>query len=362
LNKIPQIQPWIDEEELEEITNVVRSTYITENAATELFEDKIKQLTGAKFVVSMTNGTVALYAILKASGIGPGDEVIVPDMTFVATANAVILAGAKPIFCDVDPITCCIDSDKAEAMINNHTKAIIPVHLYGLGADIDNMVALCQKYEILLIEDAAQGVGVKYRHQHVGTFGKAGILSFYGNKTITTGEGGVVLTDDPILAEECYKLKNHGRREKGIFIHESIGFNFSFTDLQAAIGVAQLNKLERIIHRKKIIHDYYFEHLNGIDAIRFQFIPEETTTPVFWFTNIYIEDLESLVQYLDKNGIGSRRYFYPLHKQPCYSDMKSYNNPISMDVYLHGLSLPSSVTLTDSQLSYIVQIIKKFYK
>ena len=362
LKKIPQIQPWIGQEELEEIIDVVKSTYITENSATKLFEDKLSELTGSKHVVSMTNGTVALYSILKVSGIGPGDEVIVPDMTFVATSNAVIMAGAKPVFCDVDPITYCIDPKKASGMINKNTKAVMPVHLYGLSAEMDKFIHLCKDEELLLIEDAAQGVGVKYKNQHVGTFGDAGVLSFYGNKTVTTAEGGAILTNDKTIAKECYKLKNHGRLEKGVFVHEDIGFNFSFTDLQAAIGIAQLNKLDKIIERKKYIHDFYTNHLDGIDEIGFQEIPRETTKPVFWFTNIYIENLSHLQKHLSSNGIGSRRYFYPLHKQPCYTSMESYDNPNSMYAYLHGLSLPSSYEITDSDLSHIVNVIKQFYK
>jgi len=357
---IPQIEPWIDDEDLREVEKVIRSTFVTEHEVTRKFERRLQELTGARHAIAMANGTVALFAILRALGVGKEDEVIVPDMTFVATANAVILADAIPIFCDVRPDTFCIDVEKAETLITDRTKAIIPVHLYGLAAEMDELSELCHRRGLLLIEDAAQGVGVSYSGRHVGTFGDAGILSFYGNKTITTGEGGAVLTDDDRLAEECYKLKNHGRRKKGIFVHESIGFNFSFTDLQAALGIAQLNKLDRIIARKKEIRDRYVESLADIPDIEFQSVPGHTS-PVFWFTNIRLNRVEELVAFLKVQGIGSRRFFYPLHRQPCYKQFNHPDCPESMRAYEHGLSLPSSVGLSEVQLDRVIDAIKVFY-
>jgi len=357
---IPQIEPWIDDEDLNEVEKVIRSTFVTEHEVTREFERRLAQLTGAKHAIAMANGTVALFAILRALDVGEGDEVIVPDMTFVATANAVILAGATPIFCDVRPDTFCIDVEKAETLITDRTRAIMPVHLYGLAAEMDELTNLCHRRGLLLIEDAAQGVGVRYRGRHVGTFGDAGILSFYGNKTITTAEGGAILTDSEQLAEECYKLKNHGRREKGIFVHESIGFNFSFTDLQAALGIAQLNKLDRIISRKKEIRDRYFESLVDIPDIEFQSVPEHTS-PVFWFTNIRLDRVEELVSFLKERGIGSRRFFYPLHRQPCYEHLNQPDCPESTWAYEHSLSLPSGVRLTDDQIDSAEIALKDFF-
>lgn len=358
---IPQISPWIDDEELREVEKVIRSTYITEHSVTKEFECRLENLTGAKYAVAMANGTVALYSALAALGIGNGDEVIVPDMTFVATANSVILAGAAPIFCDIKSDTLCIDVQKAETLITEKTKAIMPVHLYGLSADMDELKRLCKQYGLFLIEDAAQGIGVKHHGQHVGTFGDVGVLSFYGNKTITTGEGGAILTNDECIAEDCYKLKNHGRKTKGIFVHDVIGYNFSFTDLQAAIGIAQLNKLERIIEKKSNIREYYIRSLKCSDFIEFQEVPAHTT-PVFWFTNIRINDVEGLVSHLKKEGIGSRRLFYPLHKQPCYNHLKKRNCSQSLHAYEHGLSLPSGVNLSEDQLKHVVTAIEVFFK
>jgi perosamine synthetase len=357
---IPQIQPWIDQDELQQLKRVIDSTYVTENAMTAEFEQIVREYTGARHAVAMFNGTVALYCVLRSLGIGPGDEVIVPDMTFIATSNSVILAGATPVFCDVVPGTLALDPVKAKALINTRTKAILPVQLYGLSADMDALRELCGEHHLLLVEDAAQGIGVRFRGRHVGTFGEAGILSFYGNKTITTGEGGVVLTDSEEIARACFRLKNHGRNQKGIFKHEEIGFNFSFTDLQAALGLSQFNKLSRIIAAKKHIREYYERRLGGIPHIEFQPVSPDTS-PVYWFTNIYLDKVAELVAFLADRGIGTRRFFYPLHRQPCYAHLKSPSCPISLRSYETGLSLPSSAQLTDDELDYVCSAIEEFF-
>jgi len=249
---IPQIEPWIDNRELYYLKKVVESTYVTENKLTKEFENRVKESTGSKYAIAYTNGTMALYACLKALGIKRSDKVIVPNMTFVATANAVIMAGATPVFCEVQEDTFCMDPEQLKGLIDPYTKAIIPVHLYGQAANMDSIMAIANDKNIPIIEDAAQGVGVKYKDKHVGTFGDMGILSYYGNKTITCGEGGIILTDSEDLAKACYRLKNHGRDTKGIFKHDHIGYNFSFTEMQAAIGLAQMDKLPDIISKKRI--------------------------------------------------------------------------------------------------------------
>ena len=196
---ILQIEPWIDSAELDELKKVVDSTFVVEHDLTKEFEQRICDLTGSKYAVAITNGTAALYCCIKALGIGPGDEVIVPNITFIASANAVLMAGAKPVICEVDDKTFCIDLKKAEKCINKKTKAIMPVHLYGQSCDMTALKKFVKKHKIHMIEDAAQGVGVLYKDKHVGTFGDLGVLSFYGNKTITCGEGGVIITDDEEL-------------------------------------------------------------------------------------------------------------------------------------------------------------------
>jgi len=324
-----------------------------------------KILTGSKHAISMCNGTMAIFAGLKSLGIGSGDEVIVPNITFVATANSVILAGAIPVLCEIDPVTLCIDSNKIEKLITSKTKAIIPVHLYGQSADMDEINRIAHNHNIEVLEDAAQGVGVKFNKKHVGTFGKIGVLSYYGNKTITCGEGGMILTDDAEMAKECYRLKNHGRDKKGIFIHESIGFNFSFTEMQAAIGISQMKKLPEIIRRKQVIHDKYSTELLAVISMH-PIIIDKRTTPVFWFTSYLCKEANKLAKYLEESGIQTRKFFYPLHLQPCYSKkdiIKNIDDDFSLSerIYNEGISLPSSYNLTEKEQIFVIDRIKEFY-
>jgi perosamine synthetase len=364
---IIQIEPWINEKELEQLTRVVDSTFVTEAKLTEEFEELTKRLTNAKHAIAMTNGTMALFAALKALDIGYGDEVLVPDITFIASANAVILAGAKPVFCDVYSDTFCISIEEAEKKITNKTKAIMPVHLYGQSADLYRIQHIALKHNLKIIEDAAQGVGVQFDNKHVGTFGDIGVLSYYGNKTITCGEGGMILTNDDELAKRCYRLKNHGRDTKGTFMHEHIGFNFSFTEMQAAIGIAQMHKLPQIIETKKNIHDFYTSELSDIKNLS-PVVIDSRTKPVFWFTSFLTDCVDELAEFLKKYDIQTRRFFYPLHMQPCYQDTNLVGDfninefPVSTNVFERGISLPSSYQLNNKEQEQVVLLIKKFYE
>ena len=362
---IPQIEPWVDESELRELRRVIDSTYLTEHDLTREFESMTAELTGAKYAIAVCNGTMALFTCLKALEIGPGDEVIVPNFTFIASANAVILAGAVPVLCEVREDTFCIDVSRAEKLVTGRTKAIMPVHLYGQSANMPEVMDFARRHGLRVLEDAAEGIGVRYEGRHVGTFGDMGILSYYGNKTITCGEGGVVLTDDDTLAKAAYRIKNYGRDRKGTFIHEAIGFNFSFTDLQAAIGVAQMKKLSTIIQKKQRIHDRYVQELQNIKGFHPVHI-DPKCEPVFWFTSFLCEDPDALSSFLRKQNIQTRRFFLPLHQQPCYADGKhiriaDQDFRISESIYRQGISLPSSYTLAEDDQSYIVEQIRRFY-
>jgi len=362
---IIQIQPWIDHSELEELKKVIDSTFITENSMTSEFEKMTKELTGAKHAIAVANGTVGLYCALLSLKIGLGDEVIVPNLTFIASSNAVIMAGAKPVFCEVNKDNLCIDINKIESLITENTRAIMPVHLYGNVCNMNKLKTLAKKYKIKIIEDAAQGVGVHYKNEHVGTIGDLGVLSYYGNKTITTAEGGMILTNNDSLAKACYRLKNHGRDQKGTFKHDYIGFNFAYTDIQAAIGVSQMKKLKRIIIRKEEIFNNYYEELKNITDLKFYKIKEQSK-PVYWFTSIHSKKAEELSNYLFENGIQTRRFFYPLHLQPCYQnsiiDFKKEDFKISEKIYDNSISLPSSYILKHEEQKKVIETIKSFFK
>lgn len=362
---IVQIQPWIDESELRELKRVIDSTFLVEHELTREFERMTASLTGSKHAVAVCNGTMALFVCLKALNIGRGDEVIVPNLTFIATTNAVILAGATPVLCEIREDTFCIDVARAQKLLTDGTRAILPVHLYGQSADMTAVTDFAKQHGIAVIEDAAQGIGVKFEGRHVGTLGKMGFLSYYGNKTITCGEGGMVLTDDDDLAKAVYRLKNHGRDHKGVSVHESVGFNFSFTELQAAVGISQMKKLPAIVSKKREIHDRYVEEFRHLKNFRAVYI-DPRCEPVFWFSSFLCDDPEALSGFLRGQNIQTRRFFYPLHQQPCYANGQHIriidkDFRISESIYRQGLALPSSYGLAWEEQSYVIEQIRRFY-
>jgi perosamine synthetase len=360
---ILQIEPWIDQAEMEQLKRVIDSTFLTESKLTQEFEQLLSTYTGAKHVIAVANGSMALYASLLALGIGPGDEVIVPNFTFVASCNAILLTGAKPVFCEVDPHTFCIDPACIEPLITVNTKAIMPVHLYGQSADMSALSRLAQAHGLRLIEDAAQGIGVQFEGQHVGLQSDLATISFYGNKTITCGEGGIVMTQDKALADKVYRLKNHGRSKRGTFIHEEIGYNFSITEMQAAIGIAQMHKLPAIIERKQQIYDRYLTELSDLPDFEAVYI-DPRCRPVFWFTSYLSPRRAELEAYLQQQQIQTRKFFCPLHMQPCYQGMidRSLSFPVSEYIYERGISLPSAYSLTDEQQDYVIDCIRHFFE
>ncbi|GAC1617551.1 MAG: DegT/DnrJ/EryC1/StrS family aminotransferase [Candidatus Acidiferrum sp.] len=362
---IVQVEPWIDDSELRELRRVIESTFLVEHQMTREFEQQTAALTGARHAVAVCNGSMALYVCLKALGIGADDEVIVPNLTFIASSNAVILAGATPVLCEVREDTFCIDVEHAEKLVTERTKAVMPVHLYGQSADMTAVMAFAKRHGLKVIEDGAEAIGVLFEGRHAGTFGDMGILSYYGNKTITCGEGGMVLTGNEELAKAAYQLKNYGRERKGQFLHETIGFNFSFTDLHAAIGVAQMRKLPGVIEKKRQIRSRYVEALAGVE----QFLPvfiDPRCAPVFWFTSFLCPDPRALSAFLQERNIQTRRFFYPLHRQPCYQDgqhvrVAGAEFSVSDAIYEQGISLPSSYGLREDEQAHVIACIREFY-
>ena len=357
---IPQIEPWIGDDEVRHVTDVVRSTYVTENAKTEEFLDKITQLTGAPYAIATSNGTLAIVASLIAEGVGPGDEIVVPDLTFIASANAVRLVGATPVFCDVDGSNGCMTRATCEAVLTPRTRGIMPVHLYGHACDMQELCALAQDRNLIIFEDAAEALGVRFRGKHVGTFGEYGMFSFFANKVVTCGEGGVILTDSEARYKKLFRVKNHGRDRKGIFVHDDIGYNFCFTDLQAALGVAQLERFDEIMRRKAANYEYYRCHLRDIPGVRLMEVSPDTESN-YWFVNILVPDPVALGTHLQEAGIGTRRMFYPMTRQPCYGGSATGAFPVAREVYESGLSLPSSPLLTDADRERICAEVRAFY-
>lgn len=359
---IVQTEPFINKEDSQIVKRVLQDGYFTENKYTKKFEDRVKSYTKCKYAIAVSNWTLGLFACLRAFNIGPGDEVIVPNLTFIATSNSVVLTGAKLVLCDVNLDDMCINTIDLKKKINSRTKAIIPVHLYGNLCDMDELLRIKKEKNLKIIEDAAQALGSKYKGKFAGTIGDCGGYSFYGNKIITTGEGGMVVTNNKKIAEKIYEIKNHGRKKKGIFIHKEIGFNFMFTEFQAALGITQLKKIGPIIQKREKILYMYKKFLNK-DVIKYKF--KKNIKPMHWFVNIQSKNIVKLGNFLKKKNIMTRRLFYPLHMQPCYKKTKHITNiaeRFKNSVYLYNnvLSLPTFHKLNKKLIQKICfQINKK---
>jgi len=356
---IPQIEPWLGKEEIKEVTESIQANWISGGPKLKEFQEKIAKLFQVKHAIGVCNGTQALYVGLKALGIGRGDEVIVPDFTFIASANAVVWAGAKPVFVDVDKKTFNIDPEKIEKAITKKTKAIMPVHIYGQAAQMPQIMRIAKRYKLSVIEDAAQGVGVSYDGKPVGSFGEVSCLSFYADKILTTGEGGMILTNDDEIAKKATVLLNQGRTGRGWYVHDEIGYNFRMTDLQAGIGLAQLKKLPVIIKRRKKVEQLYRTYLKNVAGVKFPYIDPRGVNVPFRIT-ILVDDPQKLLEYLDKKGIKAARSFYPLNAQPCYNEKGDFPN--SFFGYERLLRLPSGVTLHAEEVRYVCDAIKEFFR
>src|SRR3989339_349716 len=362
--KIPQLEPWVGKEELENLKKVIEGKWLTEGPFSAEFLKLVQEFTGAKYAVLANNGTLALYLGLLALGIKEGDEVIVSDFSFNASASTIVFAGAKPVFADVERGILNINPGLIEKAITDKTRAIMPVHVYGQSADMDPILKIAKKHNLKIIEDAAQGYGVFYKGKHTGTIGDVGMISFFADKTVTTGEGAVILTNDEKRYEKLRYLRNQGRLHSGTFIHPELGMNFRMTDLQCAVGVAQLKKFEEIKKIKSRNLDLYKILLK--DDSEIEFIEEKTSYSniVPFRANIRVrKDLEGLLNFLEDNGIQTRRFFYPLHRQPCFGKWK-YEDvlfPESNRAYDEGLSLPVYCSLTHAQIEYICKKIREFH-
>jgi perosamine synthetase len=355
---IEQMAPWFGEEEKRAVAEYLDSdAWLTEFKKTAEFEQMIANYVGSKYAVVVSNGTAALFCTLTACGVGPGDQVLVPDFTMIATANAVLLTGAKPVFVDINPADLCLDLEAAERAMTKRTRAILLVSLNGRAPDMQKAQELASRHSLKLIEDAAQSFGSQYRGRHLGTFGDAGVYSFGPLKIISTGQGGAVVTDDADIAVRIRRFKDFGRERGGTDCHESIGYNFKFTDLQAIIGIEQMKKLEWRIRRKKEMFALYRSELEGVPGIRFIDTDLSDMTP--WFIDILADRRDALICYLKDHGIKTRPFYPPVHSQPAYKWHGRY--PVAEDVSARGLWLPSSSFLTNDALHHACASIRSYY-
>lgn len=369
--KVLQFAPFVGDEEYAAIRDCFDANWITEGPKSKLFVAKLRELMDVKHAALAPNGTLAIYLGLRAMNIGPGDEIIVPAFTFLGSASAVEMTGATPIFCDIDPATLQVRAEHFAARLTARTKAIMPVHIYGMTCDMAPIMELARQQGLLVIEDAAQAIGVRYNNQHAGTFGDVGTFSFFADKTITTGEGGLVVTNNERFAENLLYLRNQGRIDRGSFIHPQMGYNFRLTDLQAAVGLAQLAKLNEITRIKHELLAHYHEQLDNLPQVRFiNVTPKSTYIP--FRAAIYAERAPELIQYMEAHNIQTRTFFYPLHRQPAFGYLKQdteYAGPLedrdfpgAVYAYENGVCLPSYPALPVEDLNYVCEQIKAFYK
>lgn len=358
---IPWWRPEIGAAEYDLVRGVLESNYVNDGDVADEFARRIATLLGAKYAVMVTSGTMAITAALLAVGVQPGDEVIVPDITFIATANAAVLAGAKPVLVDVDPRTLNIDPEAVCRAITARTRAIVPVHVSGRAAVMQALMQIARTHGLFVVEDAAEGFVSRHCGQYLGTIGHAGCLSFSPNKTITTGQGGAVLTNDDDIYTRLRELKDQGRPVRGTGgddIHHSVGFNFKFTNLQAALGLGQLQYLDARLERARAIYRAYSENLAGIPGFVLPGFDLAAGECPQW-TDALVDRRDALDQHLLARDIHCRRFWFPLHTQAPYRRPDA-EFPNSTAVSRRALWLPSAFSLTDAQVSTVCSEIRAF--
>lgn len=361
LKFIPQMEPWFDDKEKLAISDYLDSGgWITEFKKTEEFEKMIAEYTGTKHCIAVNNGTVSLSLIAIAAGIKPGDEVIVPNFTMIASPNSIKILGAKPVFADVEKETLCLDLDIVKSAVTEKTKAVMLVSANGRypKKGIEEFQRFCGENGLFLLEDSAQSLGSFYPGgKHIGSVGGAGSFSFSAPKIISTGQGGAIITNNDELNYKIRRLKDFGRSGGGLDIHDSIGWNFKFTDLQAVVGIEQMKKLDWRVKRKKEIFARYRHLLQDVEEVYLFDQDLEWTTP--WFIDGLFEKRNGLMSFLKEKGIGSRLMYPPINKQEAYNVPGEH--PVSNLVGEKGLWLPSQSLLTDEQIDYICGTIKEYY-
>ena len=359
---IPWWEPRMTGGEMARLQAVLDANYLNDGEVTTAFERELARLLGAKHVVAVTSGTVAIFMALVAAGVGAGDEVVVPDLTFIATANAVRLAGATPVLVDIDPRTLLLDPVAFAAAITPRTRAVVPVHVSGRGAHMAEILRTAKRHGIAVVEDAAEAFGSRQGGRSLGLLGAAGAFSFSPNKTITSGQGGAVATDDDAIAARLRELKDQGRPVKGTGgddVHPALGFNFKFTNLQAAVGLAQLEALDERLARQRRNYEIYARELAGCAGIELPGFRLADGELPLW-TDALAERRDDLDRHLAKRGMGCRRFWFPIHTQAPYRSSDAAF-PQAMRVAKRALWLPSAFTLTDDDIVSVSHAIREFY-
>ena len=363
-HRIPILEPSLKGNEIKYVSDCLETNWISSQGNyVNKFENIFNNLHQGYHSLAVSNGTVALHLALIALGVGKEDEVIVPNITFAASINSIIHSGATPVLCEIDEKSWCINVDEAEKLITKKTKAIMPVHLFGQVCDVEKIQALAKKYNLLIIEDCAEAIGSSFMQNSVGTFGDASTFSFFGNKTISTGEGGMVLFKDIKFAEKARQLRDHGMSKEKKYWHNVVGFNYRLTNIQAAIGVAQMERFNQIIKKKLEVAKFYSENLKHVKKIKmFPLVQKKIVHSNWVFTIVFDEnvDRDKIIKSMITRGIDTRPVFYPLSSMPPYKKYRcSENLSSSIQISKFGLSLPSSVSIKLDEMNFVVNSLEK---
>jgi len=363
---IPVNEPLIGEKELEYVTECLKTGWISSAGRfIEAFEEKWAAYCGRKYGIAVSNGSTALQVGVGCLNLQPGDEVIMPTFTIISCALAVIYNGGVPVLIDSDAETWCMDVSQIEAKITPRTKAIMPVHMYGHPVDMDPVIELAKKHKLKIVEDAAEAHGAEYKSKKCGSFGDTSCFSFYANKIITTGEGGMVLTDNAEYAEKARSLRNLCFKKNYRFYHTELGHNFRLTNLQAAIGLAQVERVEQLVEKKRWMGKLYTEKLRDIPELQLP-IEKSWAKSVYWMYGVVLDkktgiDASELARRLRKHGVDTRPFFLGMHEQPVLHGLglcKDEHYPVAEKIARQGLYLPSGLTLTENDINTVVAAVK----
>jgi len=367
---IPVNTPLLDGNEKKYLNECIDTGWISsEGPFIKEFEEKFASKMGRKYGIAVSNGSVALDAAVIALGLTRGDEVIMPTFTIICCASAITRVGAIPVLVDSDPFTWNMDISKIEEKITPRTKAIMVVHIYGLPVEMDAVIDLSKKYNIKIIEDAAEQHGQHYKGKPVGSFGDISCFSFYPNKHITTGEGGMIATDDPELAQRCKSLRNLCFKSERRFVHDELGYNYRMTNIQAALGLAQLERMDQFIQKKRRIGEIYNQLLSEVKGLQLNLAKTEYADSIYWVYAIVLKDeipfdASEAINRLDKIGVGARPFFWCMHEQPVFVKMGLFSGekyPIAENIARRGFYIPSGLGLTEEQIVTAAERFKTIF-
>lgn len=361
--------PWITQKEIDYVTDAVTNAwYENANIYHKRFEKAFAEYIGVKYAISLPSCTSAIYLSLMSLGIGSGDEVIVPDLTWIASSAPISYVGATPVFADVDEKTWCLSAESFKKLINPKTKAVIPVDLYGNIPDMDNIRNIAQRYKIAIIEDAAEAIGSEYKGHKAGSFGDTGVFSFHGSKTLTTGEGGMLITNQEGIFHRCLFLRDHGRNpDDKKFWNTEVAYKYKMSSMQAALGLAQLERIDELIERKRQIFNWYKLKLDNTSGITLN-NEAPSTKNTYWMVTVVLDEKfgfkkEELISLMSEKSIDCRPFFYPLSSMPAYKDLKQVTqaqqrNKNAYKISPYGINLPCGMNMTKEKVRYVCEALK----